>query len=79
MMWRGGWGFGGYEYENQGGGGAGVEAEAEGGEAAAGVVYGEFSDYAARTARDTVVRNAQPFGTGKKAREKGEKAIAGIC
>lgn len=36
----------------------------------------EFADEAARSVRDAVIRNAQPFGTGKKAREKGEKAIA---
>ena len=41
-----------------------------------GMSMGEFADESAKSVRDAVVRNAQPFGTGKKAREKGEKAIA---
>lgn len=42
-----------------------------------GLKGGEWADYGARAVRDGVVRNAQPFGTGKKAREKGENAILG--
>ena len=36
-----------------------------------------FADLAAGVVRDTVVRNAQPFGTGKKALEQGRKAVRG--
>jgi hypothetical protein len=37
----------------------------------------EFADEAARSVRDGMIRRVQPFGTGKKEREMGEKAIAG--
>lgn len=40
-----------------------------------GLKGGEWADFGARTVRDGVVRNAQPFGTGKKAREQGENAV----
>ncbi len=42
-----------------------------------GLTAGEHADKSAQVLRDTVVRNAQPFGLGKTAREKGEKAILG--
>lgn len=38
---------------------------------------GEFADLAARTVRDTVVRNAQPFGGGGKAMKAGAGAVRG--
>ena len=36
---------------------------------------GKFADLAAQVVRDTVTRNAQPFGTGKKSLEKGKNAV----
>ena len=36
---------------------------------------GEFADVAARSVRDTVVRNTQPFGSARKAQEAGKGAI----
>jgi|14_taG_2_1085336.scaffolds.fasta_scaffold00120_23 hypothetical protein len=36
---------------------------------------GEFANLAAQVVRDTVTRNAQPFGNGKKSLEKGKNAI----
>lgn len=42
----------------------------------AGLMNGKFADYAAGVAQKTVIRNVQPFGVGKKARESGEKAVA---
>jgi len=36
----------------------------------------KFADLAATATRDTVLRNAQPFGTGKKAEKAGRKQIA---
>lgn len=44
---------------------------------ALGLKGGAWADYAARAVRDGVVRNVQPFGTGKKAREKGVNAVRG--
>lgn len=38
---------------------------------------GYVADVQARAVRDLVVRNAQPFGAGKKARQKGEAAVRG--
>lgn len=43
----------------------------------AGMRMGEFADLSAKVVRDTVVRNAQPFGKGKKARVMGENAVKG--
>lgn len=40
-----------------------------------GLSAGEFADKSAQVLRDSVVRNAQPFGAGKSARVKGEKSI----
>lgn len=40
-----------------------------------GLKGGEWADFVARSTRDGVVRNVQPFGTGKKAREKGVNAV----
>jgi hypothetical protein len=40
-----------------------------------GLSAGEFADEAARTVRDTVVRNAQPFGGTRAALEKGKAAV----
>lgn len=40
-----------------------------------GLKGGEWADYAARAVRDGVVRNTQPFGTGRKARDLGEGAV----
>ena len=37
-----------------------------------GLSAGEFADKSAQVLRDSVVRNAQPFGAGKSARVKGE-------
>lgn len=42
-----------------------------------GLTAQEFADKAAVVLRDTVVRNAQPFGNGKKAQKRGENAILG--
>tara|TARA_R100000951_G_scaffold43419_1_gene36537 strand:+ start:79 stop:753 length:675 start_codon:yes stop_codon:yes gene_type:complete len=36
---------------------------------------GKFADLAAQVVRDTVTRNAQPFGSGKKSLEKGKNAV----
>ena len=40
-----------------------------------GISGGEFADLAAKTVSQTVARNAQPFGLGKKSMEKGVGAI----
>lgn len=40
-----------------------------------GLSAAEFSDEAAKVLRDTVARNAQPFGLGRKAQQKGERAV----
>ena len=40
-----------------------------------GLSAGEFADLAAKNVRDTVARNVQPFGLGRKALEKGQGAI----
>ena len=42
-----------------------------------GLKGGEFADFAARAVRDGVVRNTQPFGMGKKARDQGVNAVRG--
>jgi hypothetical protein len=42
-----------------------------------GLKGGEYADYAARAMRDGVLRNVQPFGTGKKAQELGKRAVRG--
>lgn len=40
-----------------------------------GLSAGEFANRAAKAVRDTVVRNAEPFGLGEKAKSKGTGAI----
>ena len=40
-----------------------------------GLSTGEFTNHAAKAVRDTVVRNVQPFGTGKKALAQGSGAV----
>jgi len=40
-----------------------------------GLSAGEFANQAAKAVRDTVIRNVQPFGIGKKALNKGEGAV----
>lgn len=40
-----------------------------------GLKGGKWADFVARSTRDGVVRNAQPFGNGKKSREQGQNAI----
>lgn len=52
-----------------------IKRETEGLRRRLGLSAGEFADIAAKAVRDTVARNVQPFGMGKKALQKGTGAI----